>query len=71
MVEEMTALLIRVHRHVLLGARERTTSGDGADKVPKFGGVQGIAQGEQVREERDLLGGKVVERRKVARLFDL
>lgn len=70
-VEEVTATGVRIDRHVLLRARERTAPCDGSKKGTEARGVEGITEGEEAREERALVVGEVGEGGEIARLVHL
>jgi len=70
-IEEMAAFGVGIDRHVLLEPRERTAAGDCTQEAAELGRVEGIAKGEEVREEDYLVWRKEVEGREVACLIDL
>lgn len=70
-VEEVAALLVGVDGHVLLYAGEGTAASDGAEEGAEGGGVQRVAEFEEVGEEGELFLGEVVERGEVAGLVHL
>lgn len=67
----MTALGVVVHGHVLLAAAEGTAAGDCLDEGAEFGGIEGIAEDEEVGEEVELRLGEVGEGGKIPRLVYL
>lgn len=70
-VEEVAATGVRIDRHVLLRAREWSTTRDGLKKGTEARGVKGIAEGEEAWEERALVVGEVGKGGEVARLVYL
>lgn len=70
-VEEVTAFLVGVDRHVLFYAGEGTAAGDGAEEGTECGGVECIAEFEEVGEEGDLFFREVVQRGEIACLVYL
>ena len=71
MVEQVASLCVGVYGHVLFRPRDGTASCNSPDEGPKLLRVQGVAKGEEVWEESDLLLGEVVEGGKVPGLVDL
>ena len=58
-IEEVAPLSVRIDRHILLGARERTTARDGLKKGTEARGIEGITEGEEVREKSALFVGEI------------
>jgi hypothetical protein len=70
-IEQITPLVVSVHGHVLLRAGDGPAPGHGAQEGSKPIRVQGVAEGEQAREEGDLILGEVIERSEISGLVDL
>jgi len=70
-IEEVAATGVRIDRHVLLRAREWSTTCDCLKKGTEARGVKGITEGEEAREERALVVGEVGKGGEVARLVYL
>lgn len=71
MIEQVTSFCVCVHGHVLLRARDGTTSRHGPHERTKLLGVQGVAEDKEVWKESDLFFGEVVEGSKVPGLINL
>jgi len=71
MVEQVTSLCVCVHGHVLLRARDGTTSRHSPHERPKLLRVQGVAEDKEVWEKSDLFFGEVVEGSEVPGLINL
>lgn len=61
-VQQMAALAVRVHGHVLFHAREWTAASHLAQEITEFLRIKRIAELDEVWKQRDLLFGKVRER---------
>ena len=70
-VEKVTATGVRIDRHVLRCARERTAACDSLKKGTEAGRVEGITEGEEVWEECALVVGEVGKGGKIACLVYL
>ena len=70
-VEEVAASSVRIERHVLFRAGERTTASDGLKKGTEARGVEGITDGGEAREVSTLVVREVGKRGEVARLVYL
>lgn len=70
-VEQVAAFGVVVHGHVLFAAGEGAAACDGLHEGAEFGGVEGVAQDEEVGEEVQLGFGEVGERGEVSSLVHL
>jgi hypothetical protein len=64
-------MFVGVHGHVPFRTGDGTASCNSSQERAELLRVQGVTKGEQVREERDLFLGEVVERSEISGLVDL
>ena len=62
MVQQVTALAVRIDGHVLFHAREWTAASHLAQEITEFLRIQRITELNEVWKQRDLLFGKIRER---------